>query len=68
MPVMDGYQATEALRASDSVNKSVPVIALTANAMQGDQEKCFVCGMNDYVAKPIDPKVLSEKLHHWLDV
>lgn len=68
MPVMDGYQATEALRASDNLNKAVPVIALTANAMQGDQEKCFACGMNDYVAKPIDPKVLSEKLHYWLDV
>lgn len=67
MPVMDGYTATQSLRASTSINKSIPVIALTANAMQGDEERCYASGMNDYVAKPINPKTLSEKLHHWLD-
>ncbi|WP_052501505.1 ATP-binding protein [Thiomicrospira microaerophila] len=67
MPILDGYGATQALRASAGINKDVPVIALTANAMEGDQERCFASGMNDYVAKPINPKILSEKLHHWLD-
>jgi PAS domain S-box-containing protein len=67
MPILDGFAATEALRASSGINKAVPVIALTANAMEGDQERCFSSGMSDYVAKPINPEILSDKLHHWLE-
>ncbi|SHJ19217.1 Signal transduction histidine kinase [Malonomonas rubra DSM 5091] len=68
MPVMDGYQATRAIRATDSPvkNPQVPVIALTANALQGDREKCLAAGMNDHVAKPIDPHALAEALRRWL--
>lgn len=66
MPIKDGYTATKELRESAGINKTIPVIALTANAMQGDEERCYASGMNDYVAKPINPQVLSDKLQHWL--
>ncbi|MFT5451725.1 MAG: signal transduction histidine kinase/CheY-like chemotaxis protein [Enterobacterales bacterium] len=60
MPVMDGYTATQHIRNGDvgSSNKDIPIIALTANAMKGDKEKCLEAGMNDYLTKPIN----SEKL------
>ena len=68
MPVMDGYTATGEIRRSDSPvrNRQIPIIALTANALQGDREKCLDAGMDDYVAKPIKPKVLSAILDKWL--
>jgi len=68
MPVMDGYQATRAIRDPQSKvrNKAIPVIALTANALQGDREKCLSAGMDDHVAKPIDPRLLGETLKKWL--
>ena len=68
MPVMDGYEATKALRdglAGDEY-KSITVIAMTANAMDGDKEKCFASGMNDYIAKPIDAKILERTLRRYL--
>ncbi len=66
MPLMDGYEATRALRSSDSINAKTPVIALTANAMKGDQQACFDAGMDDYLAKPIDRALLVEKCQYWL--
>ncbi len=68
MPVMDGYTATREIRKPDSPvkNHGVPVIALTANAMQGDREKCLNAGMDDYVAKPIKPQTLAAALEKWL--
>jgi len=68
MPEMDGYQATVAIRSHDiyqGVNK-VNIIAMTANTMSGDQKKCLDSGMNDYLAKPINPQLLAEKVEFWL--
>ncbi|WP_440876817.1 response regulator [Thalassotalea sp. PLHSN55] len=67
MPVMDGYQATQAIRNSDAGehNKKVVIIAMTANAMEGDREKCLSVGMDDYLSKPIEPNDLFEKLTYW---
>lgn len=68
MPVLDGYQTTQAIREREAEDGGarLPIIALTANAMQGDTEKCLAAGMDDYLAKPFDPERLEEKLDHWL--
>jgi len=68
MPIMDGYAATQALREFETENNSqyLPVIAMTANAMEGDKEKCFDSGMDDYVSKPVNQQVLKETLSKWL--
>ncbi len=60
MPVMDGFEATRLIRSDESRvrDRQVPIIALTATAMKGDKESCLQVGMNDYVAKPIDPQAL----------
>ncbi|MBF0428891.1 MAG: response regulator, partial [Magnetococcales bacterium] len=57
MPVMDGYAATQAIRA-DAKFGAVPIIAMTANAMSGDREKCMDAGMNDHISKPIHPSTM----------
>lgn len=69
MPVMDGYEATRKIRAKELAtqkNDRIPIIAMTANAMQGDDEKCYAAGMDDYLTKPISPKRLEQKIKHWL--
>jgi PAS domain S-box-containing protein len=68
MPVMDGIEATRAIRDPQSAifNRDVPVIAMTANAMQGDRESCLAAGMNDFVSKPVSMDVLREALRKWL--
>jgi len=54
MPEMDGFEATRAIRKAESAGgRHTPIIAMTANAMQGDRELCLECGMDDYVAKPV---------------
>ena len=58
MPVMDGVKATQEIRSLGGAIGKVPIIAITANAMQGDREEYLAAGMNDYVAKPIDRKLL----------
>ncbi len=65
MPRMDGYQATRAIRQLTGRVGEVPVIALTANAMEGDDMACLVAGMDDYLAKPVNPKKLAEVLSKW---
>jgi len=65
MPIMDGYEATRAMRASPKLS-GLPIIAMTANAMVGDVEKCKACGMNDHVAKPIDVDQLFRTLVRWI--
>ena len=68
MPIMDGYTATEKIRqgAAGDFYIDVPIIAMTANAMEGDREKCIAVGMNDYLAKPIEKDLIIEKLQLWL--
>ena len=61
MPVMDGFDATRQIRNSSSavLNHQVPVIAMTAHAMDGDRERCIEAGMNDYITKPIHLDALN---------
>jgi PAS domain S-box-containing protein len=68
MPVMDGYEATRRIRDPRSAvrHHAIPIVAMTAHAMQGDRESCLEVGMNDYIAKPITPKQLREALDRWL--
>jgi two-component system sensor histidine kinase/response regulator len=65
MPEMDGFAATRAIRSSGEVYHNVPVIAMTANAMKGDREKCLEAGMDDYLPKPIVPQHLFDMLAKW---
>jgi CheY-like chemotaxis protein/HPt (histidine-containing phosphotransfer) domain-containing protein len=69
MPVMDGFEATRAIRSGRSkvLNPKIPIIAMTAHAMKGDRERCLQAGMDDYIPKPIAPKALTAALDKWLD-
>jgi len=66
MPVMDGYEATRAIRSLDSEARHVWIIALTANALEGDKERCLAAGMNDYLPKPLKRDRLLAALEQWL--
>ena len=65
MPDMDGYQATAEIRKLENGDRRIPIIALTANAMAGDREKCLDAGMDDFLTKPIQPKLLNDTLSKW---
>jgi len=66
MPVMDGYEATRTIRAMDITKaKSIPIIAMTANVFKEDVERCIENGMDDHLAKPIDEKIVIEKISHY---
>jgi signal transduction histidine kinase/CheY-like chemotaxis protein/HPt (histidine-containing phosphotransfer) domain-containing protein len=67
MPDMDGYQATEIIRKSTSINRrDIPIIAMTADVTKGVRERCLGGGMNDYISKPVDANDLKDKLEKWL--
>ena len=68
MPEMDGFEATTAIRKlEEATRKHTPIVALTANAMTGDRERCLDCGMDDYVSKPFDVKALQRLIAQWLE-
>ncbi|WP_279452212.1 response regulator [Aeromonas hydrophila] len=65
MPVMDGLAATRLLREREDVGQHTPILAMTANVMAGDRERCLAAGMDDHIAKPIDPDRLYAALQRW---
>ena len=65
MPEMDGYEATMQIRA-DADFAALPILAITAHAMKAERERCLAAGMNDHIAKPIDPDVLYRVLERWI--
>lgn len=67
MPEMDGVEATAAIRSAppDSINHGIPIIAMTAHALEGSREQCIEAGMDDFVAKPVAPKTLADVIEKW---
>ena len=69
MPVMNGHQATQAIRAAEAEAggvSRVPIIAVTAHALDSDRDLCLAVGMDDYLSKPISPELLEAKISKWL--
>ena len=66
MPIMDGYEATTAIRGLERADADIPIIAMTADAFSEDIQKCLECGMNDHLAKPIDIRAVAQKLQKYL--
>jgi CheY-like chemotaxis protein len=65
MPEMDGFEATQELRRREGNKRHTPVIALTANAMEGSRDRCLAAGMDDFIAKPVRPEDLARALHEF---
>ncbi len=66
MPNLDGYDATRAIRAGEAPAARTPIVAMTANAMEGDRERCLEAGMNDYLTKPVTLDALQGVLRRWI--
>lgn len=66
MPIMDGYEATRTIRAEEEGDRRIPIVAVTANAMQGDREKCLNAGMDDHLPKPVDRPTLEMTMDRWV--
>jgi two-component system sensor histidine kinase/response regulator len=67
MPVLDGYEATRAIRKAESGERRTPIVALTAHAMKGAADPCFAAGMDAYLTKPIDREALRKTLASFLE-
>ncbi len=67
MPVMDGYETARAVRASSESFRDLPIIAMTANVMPDDRERCLEAGMDDFLGKPVRPNLLLEMLERWIE-
>ncbi|AWN41280.1 response regulator [Methylobacterium durans] len=65
LPVIDGWEATRRIKANPAT-AGIPIIAITANAMSGDEDKAKAAGCDDFMTKPVDEDLLFAKLHHWL--
>ena len=68
MPEMDGFEATRQIRDKQGGGVRIPIVALTANAMEEDKERCLASGMDDYLTKPINAKQLKETLERWSSI
>jgi PAS domain S-box-containing protein len=66
MPVMDGFALTEAIRRLEKPGNRLPIVALTANALQGEDKRCIAAGMDDYLSKPVELERLRKRLERWL--
>jgi CheY-like chemotaxis protein len=66
MPIMDGYAATQKIRSSGLSGRYVPIIAMTADVLETQRQRCIAAGMNDFLSKPVKREVLSDMLQHWL--
>jgi len=67
LPIIDGWTATGILK-SDATTRHIPIIALTAHAMEGERQKCLDAGCDDFDTKPIEFKRLLEKINHWIEI
>jgi len=67
LPIIDGWTATGILK-SDPSTSNIPIIALTAHAMEGERQKCLEAGCDDFDTKPIEFKRLLEKINHWIEI
>ncbi len=66
MPHMDGFEATRIIRSESNANRATPIVAVTANAMEGDRQRCLDAGMNDYLKKPVKPAMIEDIVQKWV--